>query len=536
MITTPEQLAQVPLVRRGSRILTIGDVARVRWDHPPLIGNAVVNGGPRSDAGGREVPRRQHARRDQRGRPRAGRPAPGPARDHDRLAHLPPGDFHPHGDQQPGLRRRAGLRPGRVRAARVPVRMARGLRQPAGDPALAVRRGHRARRRGGDDQHDGAGRLRGGGRRRRGRRDHRHGEHRPAAAPVAGRGPAHDTVSPPAGLVAGGPHGDPVRHADQHRRRAARGVRGRPDRFVLPAPGAVLRARRAGLDARGPDRDPGAGHDPPPQRDPEAPGSAPDPPPEAFLQAPAHAGAAAFALDAGRRAGGDRHRPADPPEPGPGSLPVVQGARVPDALRHQAGHVVDRDDPGRRTPAEEAAGRARRDPRRRTHRAGAARRGDRRARVLRAVDQPVAERRPGLDPQTGARGRPVLPGHLPRRHDLPARKDRRDDLQQQRGRRAANPRARLRHPAGQLPRHHTCADRRSRAGRRPPAGAGLHSADPGDRRGLDRPPLWTHAGRGQARGGGHLRQPGGRRDRRRRAHLHRLGLQPARARARASAT
>jgi CzcA family heavy metal efflux pump len=45
VITTPEQLAEVPLVRRGSRILTIGDVARVRWDHPPLIGNAVVNGG-----------------------------------------------------------------------------------------------------------------------------------------------------------------------------------------------------------------------------------------------------------------------------------------------------------------------------------------------------------------------------------------------------------------------------------------------------------------------------------------------------------
>jgi CzcA family heavy metal efflux pump len=45
VITTPEQLAQVPLARRGSRVLTIGDVARVRWDHPPLIGDAVVNGG-----------------------------------------------------------------------------------------------------------------------------------------------------------------------------------------------------------------------------------------------------------------------------------------------------------------------------------------------------------------------------------------------------------------------------------------------------------------------------------------------------------
>ncbi len=44
VITTPEQLARAPLARRGSQTLTIGDVANVYYDHPPLIGNAVVNG------------------------------------------------------------------------------------------------------------------------------------------------------------------------------------------------------------------------------------------------------------------------------------------------------------------------------------------------------------------------------------------------------------------------------------------------------------------------------------------------------------
>jgi CzcA family heavy metal efflux pump len=46
VITTPQQLAQVPLARRGGRTLTIGDLASVRYGTPPLIGTAVVNGGP----------------------------------------------------------------------------------------------------------------------------------------------------------------------------------------------------------------------------------------------------------------------------------------------------------------------------------------------------------------------------------------------------------------------------------------------------------------------------------------------------------
>ncbi len=45
VISTPQQLAAVPLARRGTRTLTIGDVARVLYDHPPLIGDAVVNAG-----------------------------------------------------------------------------------------------------------------------------------------------------------------------------------------------------------------------------------------------------------------------------------------------------------------------------------------------------------------------------------------------------------------------------------------------------------------------------------------------------------
>jgi CzcA family heavy metal efflux pump len=46
VITTARQLAAVPLAKRGSKELTIGDVAHVVYDHPPLIGDAVVGAGP----------------------------------------------------------------------------------------------------------------------------------------------------------------------------------------------------------------------------------------------------------------------------------------------------------------------------------------------------------------------------------------------------------------------------------------------------------------------------------------------------------
>ncbi len=46
VITTPQQLAEAPVARQGSRTLTVGEVARVRYGAPPLIGDAVINGGP----------------------------------------------------------------------------------------------------------------------------------------------------------------------------------------------------------------------------------------------------------------------------------------------------------------------------------------------------------------------------------------------------------------------------------------------------------------------------------------------------------
>src|SRR5207247_1961643 len=45
-IRSPADLAQVPLARRGHRMLRIGDVSNVVYGSQPLIGDAVVNDGP----------------------------------------------------------------------------------------------------------------------------------------------------------------------------------------------------------------------------------------------------------------------------------------------------------------------------------------------------------------------------------------------------------------------------------------------------------------------------------------------------------
>ena len=45
-IKTPEDLAQVPLAERDGKTIRIGDVAQVVEGHQPLIGDAVINGGP----------------------------------------------------------------------------------------------------------------------------------------------------------------------------------------------------------------------------------------------------------------------------------------------------------------------------------------------------------------------------------------------------------------------------------------------------------------------------------------------------------
>jgi CzcA family heavy metal efflux pump len=45
-IAAPRQLAQVPLTAAKGKALNLGDVADVTWASPPLIGDAVINGGP----------------------------------------------------------------------------------------------------------------------------------------------------------------------------------------------------------------------------------------------------------------------------------------------------------------------------------------------------------------------------------------------------------------------------------------------------------------------------------------------------------
>jgi CzcA family heavy metal efflux pump len=45
-IKSPQQMAQVPLSKRGRQILRIGQAAAVKWASPPLTGDAVISGGP----------------------------------------------------------------------------------------------------------------------------------------------------------------------------------------------------------------------------------------------------------------------------------------------------------------------------------------------------------------------------------------------------------------------------------------------------------------------------------------------------------
>jgi CzcA family heavy metal efflux pump len=45
-IATPRQMAAVPVAVAGGKVLSIGQVADVVWGYPPLIGDAVIDGGP----------------------------------------------------------------------------------------------------------------------------------------------------------------------------------------------------------------------------------------------------------------------------------------------------------------------------------------------------------------------------------------------------------------------------------------------------------------------------------------------------------
>ena len=245
--------------------------------------------------------------------------------------------------------------------------------------------------RGRDDQHDDPRRVRGGGRRGRRRRDHRHGEHRPAHAAAR---------APPAARAA----------ACDHPARASLEVRGaifyatlinvvavvpvavrrRPDRRVLPAARAVLRAGGARLDGRRADRDARA------EPDPAARAAA--------LRAP-RAAARARAQARLRRGPGARdpapgarrsstvaavllHGRRGPPAAGRGAVPGVQGARLPHALDHRAGHVDPRGAADRRRGRARSCAPSRRRARLRlAHRPGVPRRGDRGVELRRELGQ-----------------------------------------------------------------------------------------------------------------------------------------------------
>ena len=386
VITTARQLAAVPLARRGSRTLTIGDVARVEYGNPPLIGNAVVNGGRGLMLVVEKFPG-ANTLQVTNGIDKA-------------LAALAPGLPGIHIDSH--IFRQASFihtaianlgsavllgcilvvfvliaflfewRAALVSLLAIPLSLAAAgivLDMTGATINTMILAGF--------------GGGRGGGRRRR---DHRHGEHRPAPAHLAHQGAAHDPAQPAPGRLAGGAHGDPVCDADQHRRRHPRGVRRRPDRRVLPAPGDRLRAGRARLDGDRAHGHAGIGDDPDAERASEATRSAAD----AYLQArlPGHAGASAAGArgGAGRRGTGHRGGGGRTATPRRGPVPDLQGAGPADALRYQARDLAARDDAdGHRAPEAPAADPGR-DPRGRAYRAGAPGRGDRRARILRAVD------------------------------------------------------------------------------------------------------------------------------------------------------
>ncbi len=260
VITSPAQLAKVPVLRRGSRTLTIGDLARVQYGNPPLIGTGVVNGGPGLMLVVEKFPG-ANTLDVTNGIDKA-------------LAALRPGlpgiSLDSHIFRQSTFIHTAidnlstavvlgcilvvfvllaflfQWRAAFVSLLAIPLSLGAaaivldaegttvntmvlaGFGVAVGvvvDDAII-------------DMENIVRRLRN----------------------WRARGQPDDAAAFAAGSLARGPHGDPLRDADQHRRRAAGGVRGRSHRLVLPAAGDRLRAGGDGLDVRRADGHAGTGH------------------------------------------------------------------------------------------------------------------------------------------------------------------------------------------------------------------------------------------------------------------------------------
>ena len=246
----------------AARSLTIGDVADVVVDHQPLIGDAVINGGPGLMLIVEKLPWGNTLDVTRGVESGAGRAAARPAGRRDRHHDLPAGDLHRGRDRTTCRTRCCSAacwwslvlfaflyewRTALISLVAIPLSLvAAGLvlywRGTTINTMVLAGLGDRARR----------------GRRRR---HHRHREHRaPAAAEPAAEGSGRSTAAVILDASLEVRSADRLRHADHRRGGACRssssqGLSG----CVLPAAGAVLRARGAGLDGRGADGHAGAG-------------------------------------------------------------------------------------------------------------------------------------------------------------------------------------------------------------------------------------------------------------------------------------
>ncbi len=159
-ITTPEDLAEVVIAKRGDETIRIGDVANVVKGHQALIGDAVIDGGPGLMMIVEKLPWGNTLDVTKGVEQAIDEMRPGlPGLNIDTTI-FRPGHVRGGGAQQPGLVARARFAPGRDHPGAVPLRLAQRAHQRRHHPGLAG--GGRARpvRAGHDHQHDGAGRVR----------------------------------------------------------------------------------------------------------------------------------------------------------------------------------------------------------------------------------------------------------------------------------------------------------------------------------------------------------------------------------------
>ena len=418
-IVGPEQLGEVPVVNRSGRVLRLSDLGTVREAHQPVWGAGVVNEGDGlllivqkfRGANTMEVTEGVEQAVDEL--------RPGlPGIEIDTTIFRPATFIEQSIDNlTTGVADRRAARD--LHHRRVPVRVAHGVHQPDRHPAVADRGDPGARPGRQEHQRDGpgrpGGRHRGGG----GRRDHRRGEHR--ATPAAGTrgGQRHLHVPRRARRLGRGAQRDHLR--DRHQRRGDRPclLPGGPVGFVLPAARALLRAGGAGVDAGRADSHAGALPAPPLEGTTAAARVPVAARAEARIRGDPRTGDPP--AQSGDRDGGRLHarRAPDLSDARLAAAAQLQGAGLPDALAHRAGHRRVGGD----THLGEGLPRPARDPwcpkLRLPHRAGADVGRDLRRLLRRELDQRQRGRRLRQDARRRPQDGRGLSRPLSRRADLP---------------------------------------------------------------------------------------------------------------------